>query len=89
MALTNSQKAEIMQKFGSNDKDSGRAEVQIALLTANINGLTSHFEANKKDHHSRMGLLKMVGKRRRLLNYLASTNVARYRKIVSDLGLRR
>lgn len=89
MALTNSQKAEIMQKFGSNDKDSGRAEVQIALLTANINSLTSHLEANKKDHHSRMGLLKMVGKRRRLLNYLASTDVARYRKIVSDLGLRR
>ncbi len=89
MALTSSQKAEIMQKFGSTDKDSGRAEVQIALLTANINGLTSHLEANKKDHHSRMGLLKMVGKRRRLLNYLARTDVARYRKIVSDLGLRR
>lgn len=89
MALTNSQKAEIMQKFGSNEKDSGRAEVQIALLTANINGLTSHLEANKKDHHSRMGLLKMVGKRRRLLNYLANTDVARYRKVISDLGLRR
>ncbi|MDZ7268288.1 MAG: 30S ribosomal protein S15 [candidate division KSB1 bacterium] len=89
MALTSSQKAEIMRKYGSNEKDSGRTEVQIALLTANINSLTTHLAANKKDHHSRMGLLKMVGKRRRLLNYLANTDVERYRKIVNDLGLRR
>lgn len=89
MSLTNAQKAEIVQKFGASPGDSGKAEVQIALLTANINNLTSHLETNKKDHHSRLGLLKMVGKRRRLLNYLANSNIERYRKIVTDLGLRR
>lgn len=89
MPLTLPQKAEIVQKYGTGAADSGKTEVQIALLTANINNLTVHLDTNKKDHHSRLGLLKMVGKRRRLLNYLANSDVARYRKIVNDLGLRR
>jgi len=89
MPLTVTQKAEIVEKYGKAASDSGRTEVQIALLTANINSLTSHFESHKKDHHSRTGLLKMVGKRRRLLNYLAQTNVERYRSLISELGLRR
>lgn len=80
---------EIIKKHGQNENDSGRAEVQIALLTQHINELTPHLEQHKKDHHSRRGLLKMVGKRRRLLDYLAKTDIERYRKIIDDLGIRR
>lgn len=89
MALTKEQKQDLVKKFGSTEKDSGRPEVQIAILTANINGLSEHFDKFKKDHHSRRGLLKMVGKRRRLLAYLQKTDISRYRQIVKDLDLRK
>jgi small subunit ribosomal protein S15 len=89
MALTSARKAELITKHGGSATNTGSTEAQIAMLTERINGLTGHFDMHKKDHHSRMGLLKMVGQRRRLLNYLANTNIARYRAIVSELGLRR
>lgn len=89
MSLTNQQKKEVIKKHGANENDSGRAEVQIALLTENINELTPHFAKHIKDHHSRRGLLKMVGKRRRLLDYLAKKDIERYRKIIKELGIRR
>jgi small subunit ribosomal protein S15 len=89
MPLTKEQKAELMQKYGKTPKDSGSPEVQIALLTTRINELTSHFEKNVKDHHSRKGLLRMVGRRRKLLEYLQETNVDRYRKIIQELDLRK
>lgn len=89
MSLTTAAKAEWMKKYGTNEKDSGKAEVQIALLTAQINGLTGHFEKNPKDHNSRRGLLKMVGARRRLLDYLVKKDIKRYRAIIADLSIRR
>lgn len=89
MAIMKEHKAEIVRKYGKNDKDTGTPEVQIALLTARINDLTPHFEKFSKDHHSRVGLLKMVGKRRRLLDYLQEKNVERYRKIIADLQIRK
>ena len=75
MSVTKERKQEIIKKFRANEKDSGRAEVQIAILTERINNLTEHFGKNKKDHHSRRGLLQMVGKRRRLLNYLKRKDI--------------
>ena len=89
MALTKEQKNQIITKYGSSENDSGKTEVQIALLTENINELTPHFGKHKKDHHSRRGLLKMVGKRRRLLDYLAKKNITRYRSLIQELGIRR
>ena len=89
MALTKQMKAEIIKKHGKDLKDTGTPEVQIALLTARINDLTPHFEKFKKDHHSRVGLLRMVGKRRRLLEYLQEKNIERYRKIIADLQIRK
>lgn len=89
MAVTKEQKAELVKKFGTTANDSGRPEVQIALLTARIQDLTPHFESFKKDHHSRVGLLKMVGKRRRLLDYLQEKDVERYRKIIAELQIRK
>jgi small subunit ribosomal protein S15 len=89
MAITKEQKAEIVAKYGKNGKDTGTPEVQIALLTARINDLTPHFEKFKKDHHSRVGLLKMVGKRRRLLDYLQEKNIERYRKVIAELQIRK
>jgi len=89
MSLTKAQKSEIVTKYGKNATDSGKTEAQIALLTAEINGLTGHFTNNPKDHHSRMGLLKMVGQRRRLLNYLSRRDITSYRTIIGELGLRR
>lgn len=89
MPLTNERKQELIKKFGSHEGDSGKAEVQIAILTETINGLSPHFNINKKDHHSRRGLLKMVGKRRRLLAYLQKVDINRYRSIVKDLSLRK
>jgi small subunit ribosomal protein S15 len=89
MPLTSAAKAEWVKKYGASEKDSGKAEVQIALLTAQINGLTGHFEKNPKDHNSRRGLLKMVGQRRRLLDYLAKTEINRYRAIIAELNIRR
>ena len=81
-------KDEIIRKYQINDKDRGSAPVQVALLTARINHLTDHFREHKKDHHSRRGLLKMVGKRRRLLEYLKRTDIERYRQLIEELGLR-
>jgi small subunit ribosomal protein S15 len=79
----------VIQKFGRGDNDTGSPEVQVALLTARINELTEHLREHKKDHHSRRGLLMLVGQRRRLLNYLNRRDVDRYRGIVQELGLRR
>ena len=82
-------KAEIMKKYAVHEGDTGSPEVQIALLTARISYLTEHLKENKKDHHSRRGLLKMVGHRRRLLNYLSKKNIDRYREIIAQLNLRK
>ena len=82
-------KAEIIEKYKRDEKDTGSPEVQIALLTTRINELTEHLKVHKKDNHSRRGLLKMVGKRRNLLNYLAKKDINRYREIVKKLGLRK
>ena len=81
-------KEEIIQKYQLHDNDRGSTPVQIAILTARINDLRSHFDAHKKDHHSRRGLLKMVGRRRRLLEYMKKTDVEKYRSLIKDLGLR-
>ncbi len=89
MPLTQEQKKTIVEKYGKSPTDTGTPEVQIALLTAHINGLSTHFDAHKKDHHSRRGLLKMVGKRRRLLEYLQEKNIDRYRKIIAALDIRK
>jgi small subunit ribosomal protein S15 len=79
---------EIFKKYQLHEKDRGSAPVQVALLTARINHLRTHFDQHNKDHHSRRGLLKMVGRRRRLLEYLKRTDVERYRELIADLGLR-
>jgi len=89
MSLTTEQKKKIIKKYGEGENDSGKTEVQIALLTENINKLAPHFEKHTQDHHSRRGLLKMVGKRRRLLDYLAKKDIERYRAIIKELGIRR
>jgi small subunit ribosomal protein S15 len=89
MPITNEQKLELIKKYGKNAKDSGTAEVQIAILTKRINDLTDHFTAHSKDHHSRRGLMMMVGKRRRLLDYLASKDIERYRNIIKELNIRK
>ena len=87
--MTKEKKAEIIEKYRLDEKDTGSPEVQIALLTERINELTEHLKTHKKDNHSRRGLLKMVGKRRNLLNYLTKKDVQRYRDIVEKLGLRK
>jgi len=79
---------DIIKKYQLHEEDRGSAPVQVALLTARINELRSHFDLHKKDHHSRRGLLKMVGRRRRLLEYLKRTDLERYRGLIADLGLR-
>ncbi|MBR3134782.1 MAG: 30S ribosomal protein S15 [Clostridia bacterium] len=89
MMMTKEKKAEIIEKYRLDEKDTGSPEVQIALLTERINELTEHLKTHKKDNHSRRGLLKMVGKRRNLLNYLTKKDVQRYRDIVAKLGLRK
>jgi small subunit ribosomal protein S15 len=89
MSLTKDKKAELVQKYGRDDTDTGSTEVQVALLTERINELTEHLRTHGKDHHSRRGLLMLVGQRRRLLRYLERTSLERYRALVADLGLRR
>jgi small subunit ribosomal protein S15 len=89
MPLTKEQKHTIIKKYAKTPKDVGSAEVQIALLTAHIQDLTPHLQEHKKDNHSRYGLLKMVGKRRRLLAYLQSKDITRYRTLLEELGLRK
>jgi small subunit ribosomal protein S15 len=87
--LATERKQEIIGKFRSHETDTGSPEVQIALLSERITTLTEHFRSHKKDHHSRRGLLKIVGQRRRLLDYLKSRDIERYRKVISELGIRR
>jgi small subunit ribosomal protein S15 len=89
MPLAKDKKQELIGKFGRETGDTGSTEVQVALLTERINHLTEHLRQHSKDHHSRRGLLMMVGRRRRLLRYLESADLERYRKVVADLGLRR
>ena len=89
MALTTEKKSGILSKFGRDPKDTGSPEVQIALLSERINGLGEHFTANKRDHASRRGLVKMVNQRRKLLDYLKQTNPSRYQELIGSLGLRR
>ena len=88
MSLTQDKKQELIQKYGRSDGDTGSAEVQVALATERINELTEHLRGHPKDHHSRRGLLMLVGKRRRLLRYLERSDLDRYRQVVTDLGLR-
>jgi small subunit ribosomal protein S15 len=89
MSLTAEEKQEIVSRFGSSPQDTGRTEVQIALLTRRINHLTDHLREHKHDHHSRRGLLMLVGRRRRFLNYLQKKDLEGYRRLVRELGLRK
>ncbi|MCC6483886.1 MAG: 30S ribosomal protein S15 [Armatimonadetes bacterium] len=89
MSLLQERKAEIIGEHKTHEADTGSPEVQVALLSARISELTEHLKGHKKDHHSRRGLLMMVGKRRRLLNYLSKKDIERYRSLISKLGLRR
>ncbi|HAS73107.1 MAG TPA: 30S ribosomal protein S15 [Clostridiales bacterium UBA8960] len=87
--MTKEQKNQIIEQYKTHATDTGSPEVQIALLTFRINELNEHLQAHKKDHHSRRGLLKMVGKRRSLLNYLKDNNLEKYRSLIAELGLRK
>ena len=89
LAISKERKTEIINEFKVHENDTGSPEVQIALLTEEINNLNEHLRTHKKDHHSRRGLLKMVGTRRNLLNYLRKKDVTRYREVIQKLGLRR
>jgi small subunit ribosomal protein S15 len=89
MPLNKEQKKELIGKYGKSETDSGSPEVQIAILTASISELSGHLQTHKKDHHSRHGLLRMVGKRRKLLDYLHESNIDRYRKIIQELDIRK
>jgi small subunit ribosomal protein S15 len=89
MTLTSGRKQELIARFGEGPGDTGRTEVQVAMLTERINELTEHLRTHRKDHHSRRGLLMLVGRRRRFLNYLQRTDLERYRSLIRELGLRR
>jgi small subunit ribosomal protein S15 len=89
MTMTKERKQELITKYGKTNKDTGSPEVQVALLTERINHLTEHFKVHKKDFGGRRGLLKMVGHRRNLLNYIRKQDVERYRELIKDLGLRK
>ncbi|HEX4009988.1 MAG TPA: 30S ribosomal protein S15 [Solirubrobacteraceae bacterium] len=89
MTLTQERKQELVTQFGDSPTDTGKTEVQVALLTERINDLTEHLRSHRKDHHSRRGLLMLVGRRRRFLNYLQSNDLERYRSVIRELGLRR
>ncbi len=89
MSATTAEKAQLIQTHQRKSGDTGSPEVQVALLTARINGLTDHFKSHAKDHHSRRGLLRMVSQRRKMLDYLKRTNVENYRKLIEQLGLRK
>ena len=89
MTLTQERKREIVEQFGDDPRDTGNTRVQVALLTQRINDLTGHLRTHKKDHHSRRGLLMLVGRRRRMLDYLRRTDVERYRALIAKLGIRR
>jgi small subunit ribosomal protein S15 len=89
MTMTAEDKAELVKRFGKDERDTGAAEVQIAMLTSRINHLTEHLRTHRHDHHSRRGLLMLVGRRRRFLNYLQKKNLEGYRALIRELGLRR
>ncbi len=89
MSLTKERKSEVIESYRTHDSDTGSPEVQVAILTERITYLTDHFKSHKKDHHSRRGLLKLVGQRRRLLDYLIQKDVGRYRNLIQRLGIRR
>ena len=89
MALSNAEKAQVVSEYQQSEGDTGSPEVQVALLTANINKLQNHFADHKQDHHSRRGLIRMVNQRRKLLDYLKSKDVSRYASLIQKLGLRR
>ncbi len=89
MTISKQRKAEVIQEHGSKDSDTGSPEVQIAILTKRITSLTDHFKANKKDHHSRRGLLQMVGRRRKLLDYIRRRDEAKYQSVIAALGIRK
>ncbi|MBM3702402.1 MAG: 30S ribosomal protein S15 [Actinobacteria bacterium] len=89
MALVKEDKKKVIEKFKTHENDTGSSEVQVAILTKKINKLNEHLKANKKDHHSRRGLVIMVGKRKRLLEYLKNNNINKYKKIIEELGLRK
>ncbi|MDR9364073.1 MAG: 30S ribosomal protein S15 [Balneolaceae bacterium] len=89
MSITKEKKQEIIENYGGAEENTGSTEAQIAILTARINDLTEHLSENKLDHSSRRGLLKMVGKRRRLLNYLKDSDIIKYRELIKDLGIRK
>ena len=87
--ITKEKKQELTEKFGDNPKDTGKTEVQVAILSADIDALTGHLKANKKDHHTKRGLFQKVGKRKKLLKYLQEKDINRYREILATLGLRK
>ncbi|AUS80207.1 30S ribosomal protein S15 [Actinoalloteichus sp. AHMU CJ021] len=89
MALSTDEKKQVLGEYGLHDSDTGSPEAQVAMLTKRITGLTEHLKTHKHDHHSRRGLLLLVGRRRRLLNYLTKVDIERYRSLISRLGLRR
>ena len=89
MPMTKERKSEVIESYRTHDSDTGSPEVQVAILTERITYLTDHFKTHKKDHHSRRGLLKLVGQRRRLLDYLRKKDIGRYRELIQRLGIRR
>jgi len=89
MAITKEQKSEFVSEYGHNKKDTGSAQVQIAILTQRIRELTEHMKGNPKDHHTRLGLMKLVGKRRRLLKYFEHKDIISYRSLIKKLGIRK
>lgn len=89
MSITKVRKNELVKEYGENEKDTGNTNVQVAILTERIRNLTEHLKANKKDHHTRRGLLMLVGKRKGLLDYLKASNIAAYRELIAKLGLRK
>lgn len=89
MSLTTAQTADLLKKHGTHERDSGSPQAQVAILTAKLNYLNDHFKKHSKDHHSRTGLMKMVGQRRRLLDYLHRNNPEGYKKLITDLGIRK
>jgi len=89
MAITQERKNELISEFKTHDTDTGSADIQIAILTEEINSLNGHLSTHKKDHHSRRGLMKMIGRRRKLLKYMRENEVQRYRDLIATLGLRR
>lgn len=89
MSITTDRKKEVIQEYKVHEKDTGSPEVQVAILTERINNLTMHFKTHKKDHHSRRGLLKLVGQRKRILNYLQRIDINRYRNLIGRLNLRK